>query len=132
MGLDDMQTKFDSFTFHIKTPDGVANIIIAEHSPGKIYKIFYNIGKAGTSLNSWAFALCEIVSHSLNNGADINDILTLLSNITSARPVYDNDGIACRSGPEALYLALLRYRNTVKPTSRVTYKEGFRPASFGK
>lgn len=125
---------YDNVTFNTRTPDGVANIIIVEHSPGKIYKIFFTIGKAGSSTNAWAFALCEVVVDSLNRGADINDMITLLSNITSSRPIYDNDGIACRSGPEALYHALFRYRIMNKDTfnkDKVTYSEDYRPARLG-
>lgn len=131
--LDDMRTVFDNVTFNIRTPDGTANIIIVEDSPGKIHKIFFHIGKAGSSVNAWAFAVAELVVDSLNRGSDLADMIALLSNITASRPMYDKDGIACRSGVEALYLALLRYRNLVKETkkSTVTYDENYRPPKLG-
>lgn len=123
---------YDHVSFNTRTPDGTANIIIVENEPGKIYKIFFTIGKAGSSLNAWAFALCELVVDSLNRGADINDMISLLSDITSSRPIYDKDGIACRSGPEALYQALFKYRVMNKKSyEKVTYSEEYRPARLG-
>ena len=128
---DDMPQIYDNVTFNVRTPMGVATIIIVENAPGSIYKIFFTIGKAGTDINAWAFALAEVVVDSLNRGADINDMIALLSNITSSRPSYDADGIACRSGPEALYQCLLKYRNLNKPVTKVTYSEDYRPPRLG-
>lgn len=134
--MDDMRSIYENVAFHIKTPEGTANIIIAEEEPGKIYKIFFNIGKAGNGVNAWAYALAEVVVDSINRGAEINDMISLLSNITSSRPTYDKDGIACRSGPEALYLALMRYRNINKDAfskaKKIKYSEDYRSPKLTK
>lgn len=130
---DDMRSRFDNVTFNIDTPDGNANIILVEESPGKICNIFFLIGKAGTNVNGWAFALAETVADSLKRGSDINDMIALLSNITSARPVYDKEGRACRSGPEALMIALMRYRNMnhEKESTKVKYRDNYTPPKLG-
>lgn len=121
------QTKFDNITFNIPTPEGTANIIIVEHSPGVIYKIFFHIGKAGTGINAWAFALAEFVVSSLEH-RELADIIGSLSGITSSRWIYSEQGVPCRSGPEALYLALLRYQNIYRNISpKVKYSEDYRP-----
>lgn len=123
--LDNQRTLYDNITFNIRTPSGTANIIIVEDSPGKIETIFFTIGKAGSDINAWAYALAESVTMILKTQS-INDVLVLLSNITSSRSTYAPDGIACRSGPEALYIALMRYRNLYKDMNKkVTFDESY-------
>lgn len=123
----DMQEKYDSITFHNPTPEGEATVIVVESQPGVIYKIFFTIGKAGSGVNAWAFALAEMVVFALQQKADLNDVIISLSNITSSRYINDGSGIPCRSGPEALYLSLMKYRNLYKGSnSSVKYDETFK------
>lgn len=105
---------YESISFNIETPSGTANITIVEDSPGVIYKIFFSIGKAGTELNALCFAIAELTSDIFNRGGTIGEVLKLLKDITSNRPIFDKSGVECRSVPEALYLILLRYKNLIK------------------
>lgn len=132
--MDDERTVYDNVTFSVETPEGKATIIIVEEKPGVIHKILFMIGKAGSINNAWAFALAEMVVSNLHRGASLTDVIGDLSNITSSRPVFDRSGIPCRSGPEALYLVLMRYRNMYKdaPVKRVTYNEDYRAPKLGK
>lgn len=121
------RNKFDSITFRIPTPEGTASIIIVEDSPGTIHRIFFSIGKAGTGVNAWAFALAEMVVSNLQH-RKLVDIINELSGITSSRWMYSENGVPCRSGPEALYLALIQYRNIYKHNHKnVTYDEDYEP-----
>jgi hypothetical protein len=128
----DMRERYDNVTMFFDTPDGKATIIFVEEDKGKIYKIFFTIGKAGSSINAWAFALAEMVAVSIRSGRDLADIISDLSSITSSRAVYTTNGLACRSGPEALMIGLMRYRDMYKNVSKhkVEYSENYRPPKF--
>lgn len=104
--------KFPTITFQIPSPDGTAYIQILEYpdKPGEIYRIIFQLGKAASPVNAWADALARMVSAALNNGVSINSILDELSEITTDKSVRHGT-MFCRSGPEALYIALLQYRN---------------------
>jgi len=121
------KSKYDNITFHIPTPDGTANIIILEERPGKIVKIFMMVGKAGSSINAYCYALAEMTVHSLCNGSDIHEVIALLGSITSDRTARIGGGAVCRSGPEALQMALMKYRNTCQADDSDTK---FRAARF--
>jgi hypothetical protein len=129
--LSDKKTRFDNYTFNIRTPEGTANVIIVEDEPGKIGEIFFNIGKAGSSIDAFCYALAKMVVRTLEHGRKLEDVISDLSNITSARKIYDTKGISCSSGPEALYLALFRYSVMVKDFTKVTYDEDYRPPRWG-
>ena len=103
---------FNGFSFRYSTPDGTAYINISEFESGKIHDITFSIGKAGTNVNAWSYALAKMVVHALHNGAELNDVVNLLSNITSAR-VVRHSGHNIYSGPEALFLALVKYRQSI-------------------
>ena len=105
------ESRFPTITFQIPSPDGTAYVQILENPSGGIYRIIFQLGKAASSVNAWADALARMVTTSLNNGVDINTVLDELSNITTGKSVWVSGDMYCRSGPEALYIALLRYRN---------------------
>lgn len=108
-----VQTKFGSVNFYISIPEGKATIIINEVSPGQIYNIHFLIGKAGSLVNAWAYALAEITTALLHHTQDINSVIAMLKDISSDRSVF-TENVECRSGPEALYLVLMRYKNMYK------------------
>lgn len=129
--FDDME-RYDNVSFRIETPDGTATIIIAEESDGKLYKIFFEIGKAGTSVKAWAFAVCELATEMIRSGTEVHKVVELLSNISSSRPIYDREGVPCRSGVEALVLALTRWDRFKKDKhSKVKFREDYRPSRMG-
>lgn len=99
-----------SYSFKYTTPDGIATIFIVEKSERVIDRIEYFIGKAGSSVGAWAFALVEFINFTIKQGISLNDIIITISNITSSRSVRSISGIDCRSGPEAIFLALMKYR----------------------
>lgn len=105
---------FNGISLKYDTPDGPAYIHIVEESPGKIKQIFFTVGKAGTSVNAWAFALAEMTTYALEHGASLHEIINKLSNITSERLVR-SAGMNLHSGPDALFLSLLKYRQSLAP-----------------
>lgn len=105
--------KFDSMTIEVNTPDGVLYYTICEskYIPDRIAKVISTFGKAGTSLAAWAFAVDLLVNMLLENGTDINDIITQLAQISGDKPVKNiNTGAKVGSGPEGLVVAILEYK----------------------
>ena len=106
-----MKDKMSSLVIEEPTPDGTAWIQIFEDSPGKIAKIVFTIGKSGTSLNTYCYALSELSSRLLESGYSITDLIDLLLDITSDRPARAET--SSRSGPEALAVALRKYLQSI-------------------
>jgi len=94
-----------NYSFHWKTPDGVATIFIIESSPISI-NVF--IGKSGTSLAAMIYALVEFINLSFRSSS-IEDVISILSDITTQTSVLLVPGIECRSTPEAISFALTEY-----------------------
>lgn len=111
-----------SFSYKLNTPDGSAYINIDEDSPGKIKRIFFNVGKAGTSVYAWANAIATLVNRLIEEGVELNDLIIIISNITSQSQTRTLNGIECRSGPEALFIALMKYKASI-PKNESTYKK---------
>jgi len=104
------KNKFSSLVCREDCPDGTAWIQIIENEPGKIEKIIFQIGKAGTSVNSYCFAIAELSTALLNNGYSISNLIDLLVDISSDRaPRIVGDGPINKSGAEALASALRKY-----------------------
>lgn len=97
-----------NITYKLRTPDGTAMISIAEDK-GEIVYISFQIGKAGSSINAYCYAIANLVVE-LIKSKGIGAALELLSNISSDKAVRYNTGVLCRSGVEALYIALLGYK----------------------
>lgn len=100
---------YENFTFHIPSPDGTATIIISENIDGSLYRIDMSIGKTGASVLAWCNALSRMTTFAISAGISINKVVEELKDIATDR-VSINDGIPIRSGPEALAIALDRYR----------------------
>ena len=118
----------NSINIKATTPDGTAYIIIDEDYPGKINRVYFNVGRSGTSVNAWAHCVAELVTELLHDGKELNDVINILSNITSQRSTRSINGIECRSGPDALFIALMKYRAMIpKPIESFNNR---RPAKF--
>lgn len=89
-----------------KTPDGTVNVFILESTP---IQIILSIGKAGTSIAAWAYALQEMVNLALDNHTieEVTDILTDITTHTSTFNV--SQGVQCRSTAEAVAFSLKEY-----------------------
>ena len=103
---------YNGVSIRYLTPDGAAYINIVEDYPGKIRQIFFSVGKAGTSVNAWAFSLAEMTTFALQRES-LHEVINKLSNITSERMVRVPNGMHIHSGPEALFLALVKYRQSL-------------------
>jgi len=99
---------YNNYTFNIPTPDGTANIFVAEKEDGSIYRVDMNIGKTGASVAAWCNALSRMTTFALTNGVSIKKVMEELKDIATDRTMFA-DGIYIRSGPEALAIALERY-----------------------
>lgn len=101
---------YNGLTIREPTPEGTAYFVIVEESPGKILQINTHIGKAGSALRSFTFAIDALVTVLLNKGATITEVIELLTDIGSDRtPSLSSDGSYNRSYAEALANALRKY-----------------------
>lgn len=102
-------TIFESRMMRVQTPDGQMYVNVMEDKDGDPFQVIINIGKAGSSVAAWAGALGAVISAGLQSGTKLEVYLTELSNITSdgsARTIKS----PCRSGPEGVWVCLVRYR----------------------
>lgn len=107
-----MQTVvFDSVVSKIRTPDGTMFVNVLENIDGEPIGIIINIGKSGSSVAAWAQALASICTAALQNGTKLEALLTELSCVTSTGSARSSE-VVVTSGPEGLYVALLKYRRT--------------------
>ena len=113
---------WNNVTYKLYTPDGSAIISIAEDK-GEIVHISFMIGKAGSSINAYCYSIAQLVTEIVKTSG-ISKALELLSGISTDRSIRYKSGILCRSGVEALYIALLGWRNDrfKKPTQSEDYK----------
>jgi hypothetical protein len=93
-------------SFKWTTPDGKAVIFITETDP---IEVSVTIGKSGTSLASLLYALTHFINETLKHKS-IDEVIDILQDITTARSVYNTNGVQCRSTPEAIAFALLEYK----------------------
>lgn len=104
------QTKFGGLTIQVPSPDGTMFVTVMEDENGKPLAIDVHIGKAGAPIAAWANAFARILSLALDHGATINDLVRELSNVTSDRRRDTVQGEPVRSGVEALWVALVKYK----------------------
>lgn len=103
-----MLSQQPSVTIRIRTPDGTLFAIINERD-NKPESFMLKIGKAGLAVGAWANALGAVMTLAIEKGATLDELINTLANITSdrsARTIESN----CRSGPEGVWMALVRYR----------------------
>lgn len=98
-----------SYSIQIETPDGDMHVHIVERD-GMPCQVLINIGKAGTSVAAWGDALARMVTLALPH-MSTNAIIVAISEITSERRRLQRfGGEVCRSGPDGLCKALMKYR----------------------
>lgn len=107
--------KYNSLTIREPTPEGTAYITIVENTPGKVIRIFTHIGKSGTALNSYTFAIDELVTALFEKGSTITEVISYLSDISSDRSARfaNESGSYNRSYAEALARALKMYLSSL-------------------
>lgn len=110
----------DSYTIRVPSPDGEIFVHCTEDHAGKLDHIVINIGKAGSSVAAWADGLARMITFSLRH-IPLEDILSELSNHSSSKSVFSVRHQNINSGVDAVFRALLMYRN-IKTTNRI-YRE---------
>lgn len=106
MTMTTMSDIFPMYSFRWTTPDGTANIFVTETKP---ITISITIGKAGTSIAGWAYALSQLVNLALRNHS-VDEVIDILTDITTHQSAYNSNGVQCRSTPEAVAFALTEYK----------------------
>ena len=101
---------YSSLTYQIKTPDGMMYINLLEDKDGSLVMIDVQIGKAGGSLRVWAHTMGRLLTMLLEHGAYIDDLIDELSGQTTDKLAMHQGGLKVRSGPEAIYIALMKYK----------------------
>lgn len=109
--VDTTSVKFDSYSYTLESPEGKMYLFIdedrASHRPVRISAY---VGKTGSILRAWIDSFCRLATLCLESRTlDINDLRALLSNQSSDKESRQLNGVAIRSGPEALYIGLSRY-----------------------
>ena len=100
---------FESEVIRAKTPDGTLYLLVMENKDKSIAGFKISIGKAGAPVAAWASALAEVMNLAIQKGATVEDLMSTLSGITSDR-VARSATSNCRSGPEGVWQALVKYR----------------------
>lgn len=109
LAVDYKETVYNSFSIRKDSGDGDVYVTIVENELGNPIQVMIAIGKAGSEIRAWNEALSRTITSLLQQGNDINHIVSLLSEITSDRSRIINN-IPVRSGPDAVMLALMEYR----------------------
>lgn len=114
------KSEFDSYAIKVKSVSG-SLILVVNEDEGRPHSIQIYIGKTGSNLFAFSSALAELISFLLQQGYEILDIISLLSNTTSDKLVYNGD-IPVRSDVDAIAYALMKYKKekarAEKKTSR--------------
>ena len=103
-------TKFSGLTIQVKSPDGTMFVTINEDENGKPIAIWISIGKAGASVAAWAVSMARILTLALDKGATISELCVELSGQTTDKVRITGDGEYVRSGPEGVFVALMKYK----------------------
>jgi ribonucleoside-diphosphate reductase alpha chain len=101
----------NSTTERVQTPDGTFFVHIVENENGRPIMIQVSGSKAGTAVAAWCDALARTITIALQSGVDWTRFIEELSSITSSRALRLVKGAICRSGPEGIAIALMRYRD---------------------
>lgn len=130
------ESKFDSVTIQVPSPDGTMFVTISEDKDGKPIAVFIHIGKAGAPIAAWSNALARVISVALDKGVTLNDVMAELSSQTSDRVRMTTNGEAVRSGVEAVWVALMKYQRekfeTVRKTLGLDSEEEHRGPRLGR
>src|SRR5881628_1596462 len=104
-----MNSILPSESFRIRTPSGSLTVFVIENEDKTINSFQFFIGKAGNELSAWSSALAAIMNLAIKNGITLEQLIDELSGITSDREARAL-GSSCRSGPEGVWMALIRYK----------------------
>jgi hypothetical protein len=106
-----------NFSYRWRTPDGDVTIFIVDDIKPSI-QIF--IGKCGSTVAAWAYALAEMTTFALENRS-LDEVIDKLSNISSDRVTFSR-GVQCKSTAEALAFSLLEYKRAKLNDARTANK----------
>lgn len=99
-----------AYTVRVETPDGTMFVTIVENEKDrKPIMITINIGKVGLAVAAWAEALARTISIALRQDVPLHKILEEVSNITTSSLRILSKGTVCRSGPEGVAIAIMKY-----------------------
>lgn len=99
-------TVTENISYNWSTPDGTVTIFVQKENPPQI-SIF--IGKAGTSIAAWAFAVQELVNKLLQH-VSMEEVILSLEGITTGSSMLNiSSGVECRSTAEAIAFSLLEF-----------------------
>ncbi len=93
-------------TYKFKTELGNAYITVNADESSKPLEVFVEIGKTGSTVQSFAEALGRLVSLALRSGIDVHEVIRQLDNIKSGVPIRQDIGIVIYSVPDAIAKAL--------------------------
>ena len=110
---------YNNLTLRERTPNGTAFIIITEDGPGEIIRIDFQIGKTGSEVRAYNYAISELATALLARGMSIEELIRMLLDITSDRAGRFGAG-ENRSGVEALANALRKYLQSIDPKIRIS------------
>ena len=102
---------FNSLTYQIRTPDGMMYVNLLEDKDNSLVMIDVQIGKAGGSLRVWAHTMGRMLTMLLEHGAYIDDLIEELNGQFTDKLAIHQGGIKVRSGPEGIYVALVKYKS---------------------
>jgi hypothetical protein len=106
--------KYNSLTIQEPTPEGTAFITVVEDKPGEIVHVDFQIGKSGTTVRTYTYAMAQLVTFLFEKGCTIKEVIDRLTDIASDRaPRLTAGGSYNRSGAEALASALRQYENSI-------------------
>lgn len=103
----------DTNSIQVNTPEGQMFVFINEHQD-KLVSIYITIGKSGSGLSAWCYAVSQLMTGLIERGASINDLIVMLSNITSDRSTY-SDRRQVKSSVDGVVYALhrhIKFKNT--------------------
>ena len=100
--------KMDSSVWKISVPDGTLFVTLSEYQK-KPWELRLTLGKSGSTLYAWIFALERIISLALQYEVPIDEIIAELSGLTSDKAQKHLKRITIRSGPEGIAYALNQY-----------------------
>jgi hypothetical protein len=101
-----------SYTVRVETPDGTMFVNIVENGGNKPIMVDIHIGKVGQAVSSWADALGRAITLGLENNIPLYKMLEVISNITTSSLRVLSKGTICRSGPEGVAIAIMKYQRS--------------------
>lgn len=102
---------YNSIHERVNTPDGTLFVHIIEDDNGQPIMVQISGPKAGTSVSAWIDGLARAVNIAIANGVDWMRFIEEFSGITTSKALRLVKGAQCRSGPEGVAIALMRYRD---------------------